>query len=127
MGRRDRERQERIRKGLENTFVRAVAVRRARRELGQGDTPEQIGRLDELVGKDMLPIPNLRKALMDSAPREMDKAIRAFRKDGKEITVDSLCAEAKSSPQFLALCRKAGLDLAWFEQLARDRMEAMGV
>jgi len=74
-----------------------------------------------------LPGGKLAKAIKDKAPKEMDKAIKKFRKQGKEVTVESLCAEVKSTPGFLQVCNNVGVTLEWFEDLARQRMEANGV
>ena len=142
MGRRDRERITRINAGQEEPIarVRKVAGNLAGRkilavtsrkgviaELSKGSTTEQVGRLDDLVGTGNLPERKLKDAIMRKAPKEMDKVIRKFRGKGKEITVDSLCTEVKSTPGFLVMCEKVGLNLEWFEKLATDRMKANGV
>jgi len=129
MGRRDRERIERIRAGLENPIARQAVKVAAREgvihELQQASTEDQIDALNRLVvGKDS---GKLRDALMKNAPAEMDKGIRKMRKDGKEVTVDALCAEIKNTPGFLSMCEKVGLTLGWFEELAKKRMEAHNV
>lgn len=147
MGRRDRERKERIRSGEEkplseqrveearqilgNPVMRGLARLRARSgvmsELKKGTTSEQVGRLDVLVDTGALPASRLKKALMDNAPKEMDKAIRKYQKQGREITVDSLLAEARSTSGFADMIKSAGLSMEWFEDLARERMEAHGL
>ena len=128
MGRRDRERLERIRAGLENPIARAAVKLKTRgaviEELSRGTVSDQTNRLNTLVGEGALKPSRLKDAIMRKAPKEMDKAIKKFRKQGKEITVDSLTAEARTEPGFLCMCENVGLDLAWFENLAKDRMEA---
>ena len=69
----------------------------------------------------------LRKAIASKAPKEMDKGIKKLQKEGKAVSVDALCAEIKTTPGFLAMCERVGLDLAWFEKLAKKRMEAHGL
>lgn len=144
MGRRNRERIARIQAGEEkpiaaqqvkrlasNPIGRQVLKRASHKgvvaELSKGGVTEQIDRLDSLRGTGELPGDKLKKAIMRKAPGEMDKAIRKFRKRGEEITVDSLCAEIKSTPDFLSMCGNAGITLEWFENLARQRMGALGV
>jgi hypothetical protein len=143
MGKRDRERIERIQAGKEMPIAAQrmakdplgrAALRLASRkgvikELSAGDTTEQVGRLDSLVGTGALPGSKLKSAIMSKAPGEMDKAIKKFQKEGREVTVDSLCAQVKTEPGFLPMCERVGLSLEWFERLARERMEkhAIGV
>lgn len=133
MGRRDRERIARIEAGQEEPVRNAFSptIRKAIsfitrgsvvKELRNASTEDQIGVLQSTV-----PGNKMKDAITRAAPGEMDKAIRKFQKEGKEVTVDTLCAEIKSTPGFLAMCTKAGLDLAWFEDLARKRMEAHGL
>ncbi len=136
MGRRNRERVARVKNGQEKSIVQKVlsnppsrkAVSLASRkgvvaELSKGSTSEQIGRLDDLAGTGTLPAGRLKDAIMRKAPGEMDKAIRKFQKQGKDITVDSLCTEVKSEPGFLDMCQEIGITLEWFENLARERMK----
>jgi hypothetical protein len=80
-----------------------------------------------MQGTGDIPGGKLAQAIMGKAPKEMDKAIKEFKKQGKEITVDSLCTEIKSTPGFLQMCNNAGLTLEWFEELARERMKAHGI
>jgi len=133
MGRRDRERIARIQAGEEepissqvrriasNPIGRAILRRTSRQgvidELSKGTVSEQIDNLREAT-----PHGELAKAIKSKAPKEMDKAIRKFKKEGREISVDTLCAEVKSTPNLLAI-----VPLEWFEDLARQRMEAYGI
>jgi len=143
MGRRDRERIQRLQAGEEESIadrVRRLAsnpigrriLKRASHkgvveELSKGDVTDQVHRLDSMAGTGELPEGKLAKAIRDKAPKEMDKAIKKFRKKGEEITVDSLCAEIKSTPGFLQMCNNVGITLEWFEDLARERMKVNGV
>lgn len=141
MGRKGRERRERIEAGLEesiasqmakarpvleNSFGRKAVVAMTHgevvRQLSQGDVGQQIETLNASV-----PVSKLKDAIMSKAPGEMDKGIRKLQKEGKPVTVDALCAEVKSTPGFLAMCQRAGLNLEWFEALARKRMEVLKV
>ena len=133
MGRRDRERIARIQSGEEepissrarrivsNPIGRQILRRASRQgvidELSKGTVSEQIDNLREAT-----PNGELVKAIKSKAPKEMDKAIRKFRKEGKEISVGTLCAEVKSTPNLLAI-----VPLEWFEDLAKQRMEANGI
>ncbi len=134
MGRRNRERVEQIRAGLEqpiSALAREAAAFAGRGrvvvELSKGSVADQIDRLDELVSRGVLPADKLRGAVMRKAPEEMDKAIKKFRREGKEITVDSLLAEVRSESRFLKMCEQVGLTYEWFEKLAKERMEVSGV
>ncbi len=143
MGRRDRERIARIQSGKEesissrvqkiasNPIGRRILKKAAHKgvveELSKGGVTDQIERLDSMAGTGELPGGKLAKAIMRKAPKEMDKAIKKFEKQGREITVDSLCAEVKSTPGFLDMCNRVGITLEWFKNLARERMEAHGV
>lgn len=143
MGRAKRERRERVIAGLEEPIspkhkkllgnpISRLGVKLASREgvvreLSAGDVTDQVARLDSLRGTGNIPGGKLKKALMDKAPGEMDKAIRKYRKQGREITVDLLCEEVKTTPGFLQMCNNVGIELKWFEDLARQRMEAHGL
>ena len=135
MGRRDRERIARIRDGSEKSIAarllgspvarKAVALASKRSvidELRKAETSDQIDVLNSRVATTRPD--KLRKALISKAPKEMDKGIRELQREGKDVTVDALCAEIKSTPGFLTMCGKVGLNLEWFEQLAKERMEA---
>lgn len=131
MGRRDRERKAKITQGIlkpfRNTAIKLAARSGVIRELSRGTTTEQIGKLDELTTTGVLPNSKLGKAIMDKAPKEMDKAIRKYQKEGKKITVDSLLVEVRSQQGFLDMCNKIGITYQWFEDLARTRMKAHSI
>ncbi len=138
MGRRDRERIERIKAGLEKPISAKVldnpiarkAVAFASRgvvvdELRKADISNQIDVLNSQVASSRPD--KLRKAIASKVPKEMDKGIKRLQREGKVVSVDSLCAEVKATPGFLPMCERVGLDLAWFEKLAKERMEANGL
>ena len=138
MGRRNRERIARIQAGeeepisakaLDNPMARKAVAFVSRGavidELRKAETSDQIDVLNSQVGASRPD--KLRKAIAGNAPREMDKGIKKLQKEGKDVTVDALCAEIKNTPGFLSMCERVGLDLAWFEKLAKERMEAQGL
>jgi hypothetical protein len=97
------------------------------RELRNGTVEDQVGRLDSLVSTGDLQSDKLRSSILNNAPAEMDKGIRKFQKEGKPINVDTLCAEARSNASFQTMCKRVGIEMSWFEDLARERMEKLGV
>ena len=138
MGRRDRERIQRIQAGLEKPIsakmlanpVARKAIAFASRgavidELRKAETSDQIDVLSSQIASSRPD--KLRKAIASKAPREMDKGIRELQKEGKTVSVAALCAEVRSTPGFLPMCEHVGLDLVWFERLAKERMEAHGL
>ncbi len=107
--------------------VETVVHHKVARELSKGSVDDQTGRLNELREQGALPQSNFRDSILNNAPAEMDKGIRKFTKRGKPVTVDTLCAEVRNNQSFLKMCAGVGIDLAWFENLARERMEAHGL
>ena len=142
VGKRDRERIERIERGEEkpisetrtalgNPISRKLVAFASRKgvkeELSKGTTSDQISRLDELAGTGTLPGEKLKNAVMQNAPKEMDKAIKKYQKEQKVITVDTLLVEVRADQGFLNMCKRVGLTYEWFEKLARSRMDAHGI
>ena len=135
MGRRDRERREALTSGegmvFRNPVARKVIALRARsgviEELSKGTVDDQCNRLSHTVGTGTLPPSKLKAALMNKAPKEMDKAIREFKKKGKPITVETLTEEVRTNHAFQAMCKQAGLDIQWFEKLAQEKMSENGI
>ena len=139
MGRRDRERIARIRAGLEKPIsakkaldnpVPRKAVAFASRgavvdELRKASISDQIDVLNSRVASTSPG--KLHKAIASKAPKEMDRGIKKLQKEGKPVTVDALCDEIKTTPGFLSMCERVGLTLEWFENLAAERMEALGL
>jgi antitoxin component YwqK of YwqJK toxin-antitoxin module len=91
-------------------------------ELTSGSTENVVHNLNELSTTGTVSESKIKKALMSKAPGEMDKAIRKFHKEGREISVDSLCAEAESTPSFVKMCEDIGLPMTWFRELAKERI-----
>jgi hypothetical protein len=134
MGKRDRERIERIERGEEqpistqrglNNPIARTAVKLASRgkvieTLSAASTEEQI----EVLGS--ISPTKVGKAIMRKAPKEMDAGIAKFRKLGKKITVDALLEEVRTTPGFLVMCESAGVPYSWFEELAQERMKVRG-
>lgn len=124
-----RERNRRIGIGLDNPIARKVVAVSARGkvigELQAASTEDQIDALSRTVAT--AKPSKLRDAIMKKAPGEMDKAIRKFQAEGKPVTVESLTEEAKNMPSFVRMCRDVGLEMIWFEDLARKRMEVNGI
>lgn len=116
-----------LRNPVVKKVVETVARRSAVRELSKGSVDDQTARLDELREEGVLPQSNFRDSVVSNAPAEMDKAIRKFTKRDKPVTVDTLCAEVRNNQSFLKMCAGVGIDLAWFERLAQERMEAHGL
>jgi hypothetical protein len=143
MGRRDRERVERIKSGQEEPFspgvqkaldnpisrkiVATASRQRVISEMTKGSTQDVVSNLDEMVVTGNLASRKLKESLMRNAPKQMDKAIRDFQKQGKDVSVESLCYEAKNTPEFVNMCARVGLEMSWFEDLAKERMEVNGL
>ncbi len=125
MGRRDRERRERISSGQEEPRSRAVAeVDRARmRRTGYNalqamGTGNQIKVLRDSLHQGRLTTGKLRKVLEENAYEEMRKGVVKLRRQGKPVTVDALLAEYRKDRDFRDLAGEVGLDEAWFIALA---------
>jgi hypothetical protein len=93
-------------------------------ELSQGDSSAH---LQELVGTGTLKRDRLSAALKSKAPAEMDKAIKQFKKQGKVISVATLTEEARNDKSFINMCASAGIEINWFENLAKERMAKFGI
>lgn len=132
MGRRNKDRITRIEAGKEQsiavkaalnnpvtrTLVAAASRKQVSAELGKASLTEQIEVLNSIT-------PNrVGRAIMKKAPREIDKGIQRFLKQGQDVTIDSLLEEVRTAPGFLSMCERAGVTYAWFEQLARERIQA---
>ena len=123
--RRKKERREAMKSGLGNPIARkavAIASRGAViDELKKATTEEQI----EVLGS--VSPSKVGKALIQKAPREMDKSIRNLQKTGKKVTVKELCREIRETPSFLNMSEQAGVSYAWYEELAKERMKKHGI
>ena len=104
-------------------LLRLAAAPGVKAELSAGTVEEQIGRINELPSE-MLGGSETARKLKRKAVSEMDKAIRDFKKKEKEITVETLTHEVKTTSGFLSMSEKIGVPLKWYEDLAKERMEA---
>ena len=65
---------------------------------------------------------------MKKAPKLMDDGIRRIKQEGRTVTVEELCREVRNNVGgFLDMSESAGVLLEWYENLARERMEAFGL
>ncbi len=87
-------------------------------ELQKASTSEQLEVLSSISPS------KVGKTIMAKAPKEMDKGIRDFIRQGKGLTVDRLLEEVRATPGFLAMCENAGVPYQWFEKLAEERIKA---
>jgi hypothetical protein len=94
-------------------------------ELSKGSLADQSYGLIDMVNSGALKTSKLANALKSKAVKEMDKAIRDFQKRHKEISVETLTAEVREETAFLEMCNCVGITLAWFEDLARERIKKL--
>ncbi len=122
---RKKARRELAAKGLSNPVIRkAIAVTSKSKvveELNKATTDEQIEVLSGISQS------KVGKALMKKAPKEMDKGIKELQKQGREVTVKELCKEIRETPAFLKMSEDAGVPYKWYEELAKQRMEAKSI
>ncbi len=127
MGRRDRERRERIQAGLEEPIAPHRTVTEEDRNrihkvgysvLRAMNTSNQVKVLRESLRLNKLSPDRLRKALEDNAGREMQKGANKLRKRSKPVTVDALLEKYHKDVGFQELAAEVGLDEAWFTALA---------
>ncbi len=134
MGKRDRERVERLQRGeeesisvrglnnpLARTAVKLASRRGVVRELTKATTDQQI----EVLGSTSPS--KVGRAIMRKAPGEMDRGIRKSQNQSRKVTVAGLLTEVRTTPGFLSMCENAGVSYAWFERLARERMKKHGI
>lgn len=143
MGRRNRERRERIVGGDESLRVSQQVSRIVSNRLGsrifrrmarskvvsylQGNsTEEAIDNLATLAAEDSGKATAVRDAILAKAPAEMDKGIDKCRRRGIEVTVDNLLSEVRSTPGFLSMCASVGISEQYFINLAKERMGGKG-
>lgn len=120
MGKASRLKKERQLRALQSPKAHETVVK----ELSKGSIDDQVNKLIELTGVNNKFQSAIKDSILKNAPKEMDKAIEKYKKVGKPITVESLTKEVRDNKQFLALCSKNGISLEYFEDLARQRMEA---
>lgn len=120
-----KQRRELVAKGLSNPVVRKAVALSSRgkvvSELQKANIEEQVEVLNTISPS------KLGKALIQKAPSEMDKGIRKLQKESREITVNELCREIRETPSFLQMSEQAGVPYSWYEELAKQRIEAFGI
>ena len=129
MGRRDRERVQRILEGKETPF--ANSVREHMRSTGvaairASSTSNQVKFLADSLHSGRLSPSKLRKALEDNAHKEMRKGADKIIGKGKPLTVDALLEEYRKDKEFQALATEVGLNEEWFIRLAESACQRRG-
>lgn len=127
MGRRDRERVERIKDGLDDPIRHEQARNLIVDTIQRQPTDKQVGILEESLNNGRLQNSRLRQSLEQNAPIEMRKGIGKMVKKGKIPTVDLLLEEYRREKVFQKLAAGVGLDEAWFIKLAEDELAKSGV
>jgi hypothetical protein len=122
MGRRDRERLQKILSGEEKPIRHEKLVNMVVSVLQRQSTDKQIDFLNTAVGEGRLKQSKLRDQLEKNAPIEMRKGIEKLIKKGKVPTVDLLLEEYRREKSFQKLAGSVGLDEAWFIKLAEDEI-----
>lgn len=122
MGRRNRERVERVMAGDESGKVRHGIVGKTVGALQALSTKRQIEFLSESLRTGRLRPEALRSQLMANAYTEMRKGIKKLGREGRDITVDALLESYHSEVEFRELAEKVGLDEAFFVNVAKNEM-----
>lgn len=122
MGRRNRERAERILAGDESSRVRHGVARKAVNQLQALSTQKQVEFLSESLDKGRLKPDELRGQHMANAHEEMRKGVAKLHRKGQEITVDRLLEEYRKETAFRELAEKVDLDEDYFIDVAEEEM-----
>lgn len=129
MGRRDRERLQRILSGEEKSISeqkRGELAKTAVSILQRESTDKQVSFLQGAIGEGRLKQSKLRQTLEANAPKEMRKGIEKLVKKGKIPTVDLLLEEYRREKSFQKLAGGVGLTEEWFIRLAENEMSKRG-
>lgn len=126
MGRRDKERLQRILSGEEAPIRHEKMTNTAVSILQRQSTDKQVDFLSTAVGEGRLKQGKLRDQLEKNAPKEMRKGIEKLVKQGKTPTVDLLLWEYRHERAFQKLAASVGLTEEWFIELAKREI-ARGV
>lgn len=121
MGKRNRERIERILVGKEQPISassRRKIVQAGIQHVQSSSTSSQVQFLANSLHSGRLSDRNLHRELAKNAHKEMVKGVAKLTRANKPVTVGSLLAEYDSEPNFQALATEVGLDRAWFIALA---------
>ena len=122
MGRRNRERVERILARDESGRVRHGVIGKTASMLQVLSTKKQVEFLSESLDKGRLKPDELRSQLMANAHKEMRKGIVKLDRKGEEITVDKLLEDYRRETAFRELAEKVGLDEEFFVSVAGEEM-----
>jgi hypothetical protein len=122
VGRRNRERAEKILAGDESGRVRHKVARKAVNLLQALSTRKQVEFLSESLRTGRLSPDELRGQLMANAHEEMRKGITKLHRKNREITVDKLLEEYRKETEFRELAEKVGLDEDYFIDVAGEEM-----
>lgn len=125
MGRRDKERLQRILSGEEKSISeqkRGELANVAVSILQRQSTGKQVDFLNGAIGEGRLKQSKLRQTLEANAPKEMRKGIEKLVKKGKVPTVDLLLEEYHREKAFQKLAGSVGLTEEWFIQLAEEEI-----
>ena len=123
MGRKDRERIERLQSGKEKPFRNENRLMDTGVKVLQAlSKDKQVDVLNEYIGTGKLSKGKLRETLEDKAPHEMRKGIRKLKKKNRPVTVDNLLEEYRKDKPFQQLANSVGLDEKWFINLALEEI-----
>lgn len=126
MGRRDRERLQRILNGDEKPIRHVGLAGVAVQVLQRQSTDKQVDFLHGAIAAGGLTHNKLRQQLETNAPKEMQKGIDKLVKRGKTPTVDLLLEEYRREKAFQKLAGSVGLDETWFVRLAKAELDLRG-
>ena len=122
MGRKDRERIQRIIEGKEKPIHHEKMASVSVSILQHQSTDKQVDFLGGAIAEGRLSHSKLRQTLEANAPKEMRKGIEKLVKKGKVPTVDLLLEDYRKSKSFQKLADSAGLTAEWFIKLAEDEI-----
>ena len=129
MGRRGKERLQRILSGEEKSISeqkRGELAKEAVSILQRQSADKQVDFLNTAIGEGRLGHSKLRRTLETNAPKEMRKGIEKLVKQGKVPTVDLLLEEYRREKSFQKLAGSVGLTEEWFIILAEDAIKQGG-
>ena len=126
MGRRDRERIQRILDGKEQPVQHEKLAGTGVSILKHQSTNKQVDFLGGAIAEGRLSQSKLRDTLEKNAPKEMRKGIEKLVKKGKVPTVDLLLEDYRRNQSFQKLASSVGLTEEWFIKLAENEMAKRG-
>ena len=126
MGRRSRERLQRILEGEEKLIRHEKLAGTAVSIIQRQSTDKQVQFLHGAIGEGRLSQGKLKQQLEANAPKEMRKGIKKLAKKGITPTVDLLLEEYHHEKAFQKLAASVGLTEEWFVRLAKTELEQRG-